>query len=110
MIKTVAAWNKTIVKGVQWSSRYEKNAESGKINIGRYTSITFPKGTYEDLILNPDNEEDVIFLGTIEESIEDVKGKRLSDLMKEYPQSGRIKSVNDNSNRDYAKNVKVVIA
>lgn len=110
LILSDIGWKKTIIEGVQWSNRNEKSAEGGKINVANYATITFPAGTYEHAILNPANEEDAIFLGIIEESVEDKKGHRISDLMNRYPQSGRIKSVNDNSNRSYLKNVKVVIA
>ena len=48
--------------------------------------------------------------GAVEDVVEDAKGKRISDLMKKYPKSGIIQSVNDNSNRDFGKNVKVVVA
>ena len=48
--------------------------------------------------------------GAVEDVVEDVKGKRISDLMKRYPKSGMIQSINDNSNRDFCKNIKVVVA
>lgn len=48
--------------------------------------------------------------GSIEDVVEDVKGSRISDLMKKYPKSGLVKSVNDNSNRDMLPNIKVVVA
>ena len=38
-----------------------------------------------------------------------VKGSRLSDLLAAHPKSGIIRSVNDNSNRDLLKNIKVVV-
>ena len=55
-------------------------------------------------------EEDGIVFGAVEEVVTGEKGSRLSDLMKKYPKSGLIKSVNDNSNRDFLKNIKVVVA
>ena len=105
-----AVWDKTVVNGVQWSDHDEKNENAGRISVGHYANITFPEGTYDGLILNAENEEDAIFYGEIDAVIEDIKGHRITDIMKQYPKSGRIKSVNDNSNRDFLKNIKVVIA
>ena len=105
-----AVWDKTVVNGVQWSDHDDKNENSGRISVGHYANITFPEGTYDGLILNAANEEDAIFYGEIDAVIEDIKGHRITDIMKQYPKSGRIKSVNDNSNRDFLKNIKVVIA
>ena len=105
-----AVWDKTVVNGVQWSDTDQKNENAGRISVGHYVNITFPEGTYDGLILNAENEEDAIFYGEIDAVIEDIKGHRITDIMKQYPKSGRIKSVNDNSNRDLLKNIKVVIA
>lgn len=105
-----AVWDKTVVNGVQWSDSDQKNEKAGRISVGHYVNITFPEGTYDGLILNVANEEDAIFYGKIDAVIEDIKGHRITDIMKQYPKSGRIKSVNDNSNRDLLKNIKVVIA
>ena len=110
MDKETAVWDKTVVNGVQWSDFDEKNENAGRISVGHYANITFPEGTYDGLILNAANEEDAIFYGVIDAVIEDIKGHRITDIMKQYPKSGRIKSVNDNSNRDLLKNIKVVIA
>ena len=103
-------WDRTIVSGVQWSDKTEKKNENGKISIARYASITFPVGAYDGLVLSSSNEEDCIVFGAVEDVVEDVKGKRISDLMKKYPKSGIIRAVNDNSNRDFCKNIKVVVA
>lgn len=110
MDKETAVWDKTVVSGVQWSDHDEKNENAGRVSVGHYANITFPEGTYDGLILNAANEEDAIFYGKIDAVIEDIKGHRITDIMKQYPKSGRIKSVNDNSNRDFLKNIKVVIA
>lgn len=110
MNKETAVWDKTVVNGVQWSDHDEKNENAGRVSVGHYANITFPEGTYDGLILNAANEEDAIFYGEIDAVIEDIKGHRITDIMKQYPKSGRIKSVNDNSNRDFLKNIKVVIA
>lgn len=103
-------WKRTVVNGVQWSDKTEKQNNNGKISVARYVSITFPQCTYEDLILDSSKEEDCIVYGSIEDVVEDVKGKRISDLMKKYPKSGLIQSVNDNSNRDFLKSIKVVVS
>lgn len=103
-------WKRTVVEGVQWSDKTDKKNENGKISVARYASITFPDGTYDELVLSSSNEEDCIVYGAVEDIVEDVKGKRISDLMKKYQRSGMIQSVNDNSNRDFCKNVKVVVA
>lgn len=103
-------WKCTIVEGVQWSDRTEKQNVNGKISIVRYVQITFPARTYEGLTLQADREEDCIIYGNVADEITGEKGKRVSDLLAKYPKSGRIKSVNDNSNRGHLKNIKVVIA
>lgn len=103
-------WKRTVVEGVQWADKTEKQNNNGKISVARYASITFPEGTYDGLVLSTSNEEDCIVFGEVEDIVEDVKGKRISDLMKKYPKSGIIRSVNDNSNRDFCKNIKVVVA
>lgn len=103
-------WEKTVVKGVQWAERFEKKNDNGKISVVRYVSITFPKGTYEGLVLEAGKEEDCIVYGEISDVLKDEKGSRVSDLMEKYPRSGLIQSVNDNSGRDFLKNIKVVIA
>ena len=103
-------WKRTVVDGVQWSDKTEKQNDNGKISIARYASITFPEGTYDGLVLDSSNEEDCIVFGAVEDVVADLKGERISDLIKKYPKSGLIKSVNDNFNRDMLKNIKVVVA
>ena len=109
-VNSVDAWVRTVVHGVQWSDKTDKRAENGKISIAKYTQITFPQGTYDGITLDASNEEDAIFFGEITDVISDERGHRLSDLLKEYPRSGRIQSVNDNTDRDYLPNIKVVVA
>lgn len=103
-------WKRTVVEGVQWSDKSDKQNNGGKISIVKYVQITFPEGTYEGVKLNAANEEDCIIYGEVEDVITGEKGNRVSDLLMKYPKSGRIQSVNDNSNRDWLKNIKVVIA
>jgi hypothetical protein len=68
--------------------------------------VTFFAGTFENLDLTNCSSEDAIFYGTVTDELVD---NRISALLKRYPKSGIIKSVKDNSNRDYLKNVKVVL-
>ena len=103
-------WKRTVIKGVQWVDKTEKQNNNGKISVARYASITVPEGTYDGLTLSSSNEEDCIVFGVVEDVVSGVKGQRVSDLLKKYPKSGLIKSVNDNSNRDMLKNIKVVVA
>lgn len=102
-------WKRTVVENVQWTDKTEKKNDNGKISVARYASVTFPQGTFDGLTLDSSNEEDCIVFGAVEDVIEDVKGSRISDLMRKYPKSGLIKSVNDNSNRDFLPNIKVVV-
>lgn len=103
-------WKRTIVENVQWTDKQEKQNNNGKISIARYASVTFPQGTYDGLALNSANEEDCIVYGAINDVVQDVKGSRISDLLKKYPKSGQIQSVKDNSTRDLLRNIKVVVA
>ncbi|MBR5596487.1 MAG: hypothetical protein IKW30_03675 [Lachnospiraceae bacterium] len=102
-------WKRTTVKGVQWSEKEEKQNNNGRISVAKYVSITFPESAYENLILKAENEEDCIVYSEVKDVITGEKGNRISDLLKKYPNSGRIKSVNNNSNRRLLKNIKVVI-
>ncbi|MBE5867985.1 MAG: hypothetical protein E7293_03380 [Lachnospiraceae bacterium] len=103
-------WKRTVVEGVQWSDKKERKNADGVLSIVSYASITFPEGTYEGLILNATNEEDCIVFGNVGDVVDGSKGKRISDLVKKYPQSGLIKSVNGNANRQFLKNIKVVVS
>lgn len=103
-------WKRTVVDGVQWADKTEKKNENGKLSVIRYVQITFPEGTYENLSFCPENSEDCIVYGEVKELVSDVKGSRISDLMKKYPKSGLIRLVNDNSNCDFLKNIKVVVS
>ena len=109
-VDEVDSWLRTVVHGVQWSDKTDKRAENGKISIAKYTQITFPQGTYDGINLDASDEEDAIFFGEITDVISDERGHRLSDLLKTYPRSGRIQSANNNTNRDYLPNIKVVLA
>lgn len=103
-------WKRTVVEGVQWTDKTEKKNDNGKLSVVRYASVTFPEGTYEGVLLDATREEDGIIYGVVKDIVTEEKGSRLSDLLKKYPRSGLIKSVNDNSNRDFLKSIKVVVA
>lgn len=102
-------WKRTVVSGVQWADKTEKVNENGKISIAKYISLTFPSGTYESLELELFTDEDAIVYGAVADVVTTEKGHRITDLLKMH-KGGIIQSVNDNSNRDYLKNVKVVLA
>lgn len=102
-------WKRTIVNDVQWTDKTDRTNNNGKVSVAHSTSVTFPKPTYEGLVLDSSNEEDCIVYGAVDDVIEDVKGKRVSDLLDKYPKSGLIKAVNDNSNRTMLANIKAVL-
>ena len=102
-------WKRTVVEDVQWSDHTDRTNENGKVSVAHSTTVTFPKPTYKGLVLDSSNEEDCIVYGEVKDVIEDVKGKRISDLLEKYPKSGLIKVVNDNSNRAMLPNIKVVL-
>ena len=103
-------WKRTVVEGVQWSDKAEKQNLNGVISVVRYVQITFPSGTYEGLNLQAAREEDCIVYGAVEDEVTGQKGNRISNLLEKYPKSGRIQSVNDNANRNHLKHIKVVVA
>ena len=102
-------WKRTVVEGVQWSDKADKKNTDGVISVARYASVTFPEGTYEGLELSSYNEGDCIVFGAVEDVVDGTRGTRVSDLLEKYPKSGVIQSVNDNSNRTFLRNVKVVV-
>ena len=102
-------WKRTVVEDVQWSDHTDRANENGKVSVAHSASVTFPKPTYEGLVLDSSNEEDCIVYGSVEDVIEDVKGRRISDLLRKYPKSGLVKAVNDNSGRTMLPNIKVVL-
>lgn len=104
--QTNGSFIKRVVKGVQWSDKDEVINTNGHINVAKYVSITFFAGTFEDLNLTNFTEEDAIFYGNI---VDEVTDNKISALLRKYPKSGLIKSVKDNSNRSYLKNIKVVL-
>lgn len=101
-------WKRSIIHGVQWSERADRSNEAGKISVAKYINVTFPEGTYESLDLKPASEEDAIVYGVVEFEVTGARGARISDLLNLYS-GGRVNAVNDNSNRTFLKNVKVVL-
>lgn len=95
-----------VINGVQWSDKDEVVNPDGRLNVTKYASVTFFAGTFENLDLVNFSSEDAIFYGVIDDELTNAK---ISTLLKKYPRSGVIKSVKDNSNRDYLKNIKVVL-
>lgn len=79
------------------------------MSVAKYAMITIPKGKFEDLTIDPRNEEDAIVLGVVDDEVTEEKGHRLSDLLKKYNKSGLIKATNDNTGRTYLPNLKVVV-
>lgn len=100
------SFSRHVVSGVQWSDKVDVVNTDGRPTVAVYANVTFFEGTYESLCLQSFSEEDAIFYGVVEDTLED---GRLSRLLKAYPISGVIKSVNDNSNRRCLKNIKVVL-
>ena len=100
---------RTVVQGVQWSDVTDKSMMTGRLTLSKSANITFPEEVLDQVDFSTYTEEDAIFFGEIINEVTTVKGSRLSDLIQAFPKSGIIRSVNDNSNRDLLKNVKVVV-
>lgn len=107
--KTEDTWSKTVVHGVQWSDHVDKTTTTGRVSRKPYASITFFIGS-DEYGLNDFGEEDIIVYGECETVISTVKGSRPSDVVEANVKSGFITSVNDNTNRDHLKNMKVVVS
>lgn len=102
-------WKRTVIKGVQWTDKVERTNADGVLSIVKYASVTFFDGTFKGLVLNSANEEDCIVYGAVTDVVDGNRGSQISDLLKKYPRSGLIKAVNDNSNRNFLKSIKVVV-
>ena len=100
---------RTVVKGVRWSDVTDKSMMTGRLTLSKSANITFPEEVLDQVDFSTYTEEDAIFFGEIINEVTTVKGSRLSDLIQAFPKSGIIRSVNDNSNRDLLKNIKVVV-
>ena len=104
---STSSWSRTVVKGVQWSDKYDRINNNGKIKVDKFASITVPEGTYEDLHLDPAADEDAILYGNVPDN-PTTSSFKLSEVIKRN-KGGIIQSVNDNSNRDFLKNIKVTV-
>lgn len=101
-------WTRTVLNGVQWSEKSEKTNANGQISVANYISLTIPSPLCNEVVLEPFTDEDAIVCGVVEDTVTTVKGHRISDLLKAR-KGGIIQSVNDNSSRDFLKNIKVVL-
>lgn len=102
-------WKRTVVNGVQWTEKTDRVMSDKVIEYASHVSVTFPEGTYDGVVLSASNEEDCIIYGAVNDVVDGKRGSRVSDLVEKYARSGYIKSVNDNSNRSFLKNIKVVL-
>ena len=100
---------RTVVQGVQWSDVTDKSMMTGRLTLSKSANITFPEEVLDQVDFSTYTEEDAIFFGELTDEVTTVRGSRLSDLLQAHPKSGIIRSVNDNSNRDLLKNIKVVV-
>lgn len=107
--KSSGSWTRTVVAGVQWSDVTDKTLMTGRLTTSKSANITFPEAVLDQVDFSTFTEEDAIFYGTIEGTPTSSSGNMLSDYLKAHPKSGIIRSVNDNSNRDLLKNIKVVV-
>lgn len=99
---------RTVVQGVQWSDVIDKSLATGRMQIHKSANITFPEETLGSIDLSSFTEEDAIFYGELTDAVTTEKGHRISDLLHAH-KGGIIRSVNDNSNRDLLKHIKVVV-
>ena len=107
--KSGGSWSRTVVRGVQWSDTTDKTLATGRLTTAKSATVTFPEAVLNLVDFSTFTEEDAIFFGALEDEVTTVKGSRISDLLAAHPKSGIIRSVNDNSNRDLLKNIKVVV-
>jgi len=105
-----STWNRTVVNGVQWSDKTEKQVSDKVVTVANYATVTFPQGAYSGLILDSNREEDCVVKGAVNDTVSGQRGHRIADILAKYQHSGLIKSVNDNSNRTFLPNIKVVIS
>lgn len=108
--KSTSSWIRTVVDGVQWSDKADRINNNGRVKVDPHATITFPEGTYEGLILDPKQDEDAILYGVVPDmpSTSSASVFKLTDVIRRN-KGGVIQSVNDNSNRDYLKNIKVTV-
>ena len=105
--KSTSSWIRTVVDGVQWSDKADRINNNGRVKVDPHATITFPEGTYEGLKLDARDDEDAILYGVVSD-MPNTSSFKLSEVIKRN-KGGIIQSVNDNSNRDYLKNIKVTV-
>lgn len=121
-------WNRTVVKGVQWSHNKSEIATSNGVQTeNKVESITIdfqriygnkpylPPNDYKKLsaeessgywTLDAKSGSDVLMLGVCDKEIS--KQYRLSDLQKDFQYAVTVTAVSDNRNRPRLKHIKVV--
>lgn len=99
---------RTVIHGVQWSDVIDKNLQTGKLEVVKSANITFPEAVLGQIDLSQYGSEDAIFLGEVSGLPDDTGGSRMSDFLKAN-KGGIVRVVNDNTNRDFLKNLKVVV-
>lgn len=121
-------WNRTVVKGVQWSHNKSEIATSNGVQTEhKVESITIdfnrnygnkaylPPNEYKNLsaeeckgcwTLDAKTGSDVLILGVSDKEISNQY--RLSDLQKDFQYAVTVTAVSDNRNRPRLKNIKVV--
>lgn len=99
---TDGTWERTIIRGVQWKEKVERVIGSdGVLKLSDYVSITIPfSGERYDI--DAKGNLDFIVYGISEEDVSE-------DNFREVASRGvTVKSVSDNTRRDYLKHWKVV--
>lgn len=109
IVEGVETWVKTVVHGVQWSDHIDKTTMTGRVSRKPYATITFFV-TADLFDLKNYGEEDFIVKGECDATVTTTKGSRPADIVEANVESGFITGVNDNTNRDRCKNLKVVIS
>lgn len=121
------SWQRTVIRGVQWSNDVVKASLSGGVmTVRRVESVTidfqrsYGNAQYLDPVafaaaedksgswtLDPREGQDVLVLGETDREIGG--GYRLSDLRRDFPRCGTVTEVSDNRNRRFLKHVRVVV-
>ena len=116
-------WKRSIVKGVQWShnrvetttsgtTQTERKVESITVDFGRnygnpvyVDPITYANLTNKDGFFTFNNSEgqDICVLGICNEDL------TLKELRQRFQYVGVVERVSDNRNRDFLKNIKVIL-
>lgn len=113
-------WHRKVLKGVMWKRKRVQSVNiDGKLNIVDTVSITIPYRAlylpYKEFLSSSDrlshwtvetaSNLSVAILGECDKEIRD--NYRLKDLKRDYSDVVTLKSLSDNTNRNYLKNWKV---